>query len=185
MNASLANFKSETVSWEFITHEGNKISFTLKSYFEFCKLTPARLYLRTRRNEESAQLEKEKGGKEKKEESEATTDLIRTSADTAVLKDVQDREYTESLEADRLKVTQRKEALMEESRKAKEIEDIHTVGFARVLEEPGIDEPRTVRHIDMGPLKRAFKPSQTMAAVYDWIGSLQPLSCDKLQFIAR
>lgn len=176
MNASLANFKGETVSREFISHEGNKISFTLKSYFEFYKLTRVRLYLRTRRKEESAQLEKENGDKKKKEESEAATDLIGTSADRAVLKDVQDREYTESLKADRLKVTQRNEALMEESRKAKEIEDIHTARLARVLEEPGIDEPRTVvcvRHIDMGPLKRAFKPSQTMAAVYDWIGSLQ------------
>lgn len=45
-----------------------------------------------------------------------------------------------------------------------------------MLEEPGIDEPQVyvrVRHIDLGMVKRAFKPYQTMAAVYDWIGSLQ------------
>ena len=45
-----------------------------------------------------------------------------------------------------------------------------------MLEEPGIDEPQVVvrvRRIDLGMVKRAFKPYQAMAAVYDWIGSLQ------------
>ena len=45
-----------------------------------------------------------------------------------------------------------------------------------MLEEPGIGEPQVVvrvRHIDLGLVKRAFKPYQAMAAVYDWIGSLQ------------
>ena len=45
-----------------------------------------------------------------------------------------------------------------------------------MLEEPGIDEPQVlvrVHHIDLGLVKQAFKPYQSMAAVYNWIGSLQ------------
>ena len=45
-----------------------------------------------------------------------------------------------------------------------------------MLEEPGIDAPQVyvrVRHIDLGMVKQASKPYQTVAAVYDWIGSLQ------------
>ena len=67
------------------------------------------------------------------------------------------------------------EALMEEIRRARKVEGIHAARLGRVLEEPGIDEPQVVihvRHIDLGMVKRASKPYQAMAAVYDWIGSL-------------
>lgn len=65
---------------------------------------------------------------------------------------------------------------MEEIKRAKKVEEIHAARLGRVLEEPGIDEPQVlvrVRHTDLGMVKRAFKPYQAMAAVYDWIGSLQ------------
>ena len=65
---------------------------------------------------------------------------------------------------------------MEEIKRARNVEGIYTTRLGRVLEEPGIDAPQVyvrVRHIDLGMVKQASKPYQTVAAVYDWIGSLQ------------
>ena len=77
---------------------------------------------------------------------------------------------------DRAKRKQKEEALMEEISRARKVEEIHGARLGRVLEESGIDEPQVairVRHIDLGMVKRAFKSYQAMAAVQDWIGSLQ------------
>ena len=73
------------------------------------------------------------------------------------------------------KKKQKEEALMEEIRRARKVEGIHAARLGRVLEEPGIDEPQVVirvRHIDLGMGKRASKPYQAMATLYDWIGLL-------------
>ncbi|PFX15345.1 hypothetical protein AWC38_SpisGene20439 [Stylophora pistillata] len=57
---------------------------------------------------------------------------------------------------------------MEEIRRARNVEGIYTTRLGRVLEEPGIDAPQVyvrVRHIDLGMVKQASKPYQTVAAV--------------------
>ena len=99
-----------------------------------------------------------------------------SSRQRAKLREEQDGEYADSLGADRAKTERREQAIKEELNKAREVEEIHAARFSRVLDEPTVDEPRVVvrvRHIDLGLVNRAFKPNQKMAAVYDWIGSLQ------------
>ena len=99
-----------------------------------------------------------------------------SSRQRAKLRAEQDGEYAESLRADRAKMEYREQALTEELNKARKVEKIHTTRLSRVLDKPMVDEPRVVvrvRHIDLGLVNRAFKPNQKMAAVYDWIGSLQ------------
>ena len=95
-----------------------------------------------------------------------------SSRERAKLREEQDGEYAESLRADRAKTERREQALKEELNKARKVEEIHDARLSRVLDEPTVDEPRVVVrvcHIDLG----LVKPNQKMAAVYDWIGSLQ------------
>ena len=101
--------------------------------------------------------------------------LLGSSQERAQLEETQDEKYEERLRIDRAKKKQKEEALMEEISRARKVEGIHAARLGGVLEEPGIDEPQVVirvRHIDLGMVKRASKPYQAMAAVYDWIGSL-------------
>ena len=45
----------------------------------------------------------------------------------------------------------------------------------RVLPEPALQEPRvmvSVRHPNLGVVRREFPPSCTIMALYDWVGSL-------------
>ena len=151
----------------------NVMDFSLQSYFELHKLTRVRLYLRTRQRGTSSISVEEW---EPEAELETLGVLKGSSRERAKLKEEQDREYAESLRADRAKTERREQALKEELNKARKDEEIHAARLSRVLDEPTVDEPRVVvrvRHIDLGLVNRAFKPNQEMAAVYDWIGSLQ------------
>ncbi|CAH3033566.1 unnamed protein product, partial [Porites lobata] len=155
------------------SHEGNVMDFSLQSYFELHKLTRVRLYLRTRQRG-TLSISVEEG--EPEAESETLGVLKGSSRERAKLREEQDGEYAESLRADRAKTERREQALKEELNKARKDEEIHAARLSRVLDEPTVDEPRVVvrvRHIDLGLVNRAFKPNQEMAAVYDWIGSLQ------------
>ena len=92
------------------------------------------------------------------------------------LREEQDGEYAESLRADHAKTECREQAFKEELNKTRKVKEIHTTRLSTVLDEPTVDEPRVVvrvRHIDLGLVNCVFKPNQKMAAVYDWIGSLQ------------
>ena len=172
MDCELANFKGE-VKTSLTSHEGNVMDFSLQSYFELHKLTRVRLYLRTRQRGTSS-ISVEEG--EPEAESETLGVLKGSSRERAKLREEQDGEYAESLRADRAKTERREQALKEELNKARKVEEIHAARLSRVLDEPTVDEPRVVvrvRHIDLGLVNRAFKPNQKMAAVYDWIGSLQ------------
>ena len=172
MDCELANFKGE-VKRSLTSHEGNVMDFSLQSYFELHKLTRVRLYLRTRQRGTSS-ISVEEG--EPEAESETLGVLKGNSRERAKLREEQDGEYAESLRADRAKTERREQALKEELNKARKVEEIHAARLSRVLDEPTVDEPRVVvrvRHIDLGLVNRAFKPNQKMAAVYDWIGSLQ------------
>ena len=171
MDYDLANFSGEKID-KLITPEGKEIEFSLQSYFNLYKLTRVRLYLKTKRKELLS--EETKVGESDTEVRNSR--LLGSSQERAQLKETQDEKYEESLRIDRAKKKQKEEALMEEISRARKVEEIHAARLGRVLEEPGIDEPQVVvrvRHIDLGLVKRAFKPYQAMAAVYDWIGSLQ------------
>ena len=171
MDYDLANFRGEKMD-KLTTSEGKEIEFSLQSYFNLYKLTRVRLCLKTKRKEQF--LEETKVGESDTEVRNSR--LLGSSQERAQLKETQNEKYEESLRIDRAKKRQKEEALMEEISRAKKVEEIHAARLGRVLEEPGIDEPRVVvrvRHIDLGLVKRAFKPYQAMAAVYDWIGSLQ------------
>lgn len=171
MDSDLANFSGEKID-KLITPEGKEIEFSLQSYFNLYKLTRVRVYLKTKRKERVSEETKVGESYSKVRNS----GLLGSSQERAQLQETQDEKYEESLRIDRAKKKQKEDALMEEIRRAKNVEGIHAARLGRVLEEPGINEPQVyvrVRHIDLGMVKRAFKPYQTMAAVYDWIGSLQ------------
>ena len=143
------------------TPDGDKIEFSLQSYFDLHKLTRVRLYLKTERKAPTA-------SKKRKQESD--------TASRTMLREAQDEEFAESLLADRAKKEKKEERLMEEVSKAKEVEEIYAARLRRVLDEPKEGEPQVVvrvRHVDLGLIQRTFKPYQAMAAVYDWVGSLQ------------
>ena len=172
MDCELANFKGE-VKTNSTSHEGNVMDFPLQSYFELHKLTRVRLNLRMLQRGTSS-ISVEEG--EPEAESETLGLRKASSHQRAKLREEQDGEYVESLRADRAKTERREQALKEELNKARKVEEIHAARLSRVLDEPTVDEPRVVvrvRHIDLGLVNPAFKPNQKMAAVYDWIGSLQ------------
>ena len=160
MEHSLANFKGEEID-KLTTPEGDKIEFSLQSYFDLHKLTRVRLYLKTERKAPTT-------SKKRKQESD--------TASRTMLREAQDKGFAESLLADRAQKEKKEERLMEELSKAKEVEEIHAAGLRIVLDEPKEGEPQVVvrvRHVDLGLIQRTFKPYQAMAAVYDWVGSLQ------------
>ena len=94
--------------------------------------------------------------------------LMGTSAERETIKDQQDREYEESLAADQAKVKQKLEI-------GKLQLQLQTARKRRVPAEPAVNEASAVvsiRHVTLGIQRRAFKATDEMGAVYDWIGSL-------------
>ena len=171
MDNDPANFNGEKID-KLIIPEGKETEFSLQSYFNLYKLSRVRLYLKTKRKELLS--EETKVGESYSEVRNSR--LLGSSRERAQLEETQDEKYEESLRIDRAKKeTERRSVDGRTISRARKVEGIHAARLGRVLEEPGIDEPQVVirvRHIDLGMVKRASKPYQAMAAVYDWIGSL-------------
>ena len=58
---------------------------------------------------------------------------------------------------------------------AKALEGMRKARELRVPLEPDSTHPRvvlSVRHLHLGVIKRSFVPTDTVSAVYDWVGSL-------------
>ncbi|XP_022791966.1 uncharacterized protein LOC111331169 isoform X3 [Stylophora pistillata] len=97
--------------------------------------------------------------------------LMGTCAERETIKAQQDREYEESLAADRAKEKQKLE--IEEATKRQM--ELQAARKRRLPPEPVVNEARavvSVRHVTLGIQRRAFRASDEMGAVYDWIGSL-------------
>ena len=83
-------------------------------------------------------------------------------------------------EADRQVIeTERRKRIEDEIAKAeteaKSLERLRKARELRVPPEPDSTHPRvvlSVRHLYLGVIKRAFVPTDTVSAVYDWVGSL-------------
>ena len=83
----------------------------------------------------------------------------------------QDKEFQESLSADRQKLIDLESEATEVERKVK----IQQVRGARVIPEPDANFVTVkVRHLIMGICSRRFPADAKMSAVYDWAGSLSP-----------
>lgn len=176
MTSTLGNFKGDQISFA---------NFTLAKYITTYALTTVRLYLMTR----SVEKESEGCDTELPEVFEVDSKPIKvnakrecdvhanhgglmgTSAESETIKGQQDREYEESLAADQAKVKQKLE--IEEATKRQL--QLQTARKRRVPPEPPVNEATavvSVRHVTLGIQRRAFKATDEMGAVYDWIGSL-------------
>ena len=176
MTSTLGNFKCDQISFA---------NFTLAKYITSHALTTVRLYLMTR------SVEKESEGcdtelpevfevhsKPTKVHAKRECDvhanhggLMGTSAERETTKGQQDREYEESLAADQAKVKQK----LEIEKATKRQLQLQTARKRRVPAEPAVNEASavvSVRHVTLGIQRRAFKATDEMGAVYDWIGSL-------------
>jgi len=159
------------MTFDLTTFKGDSFdeSFTLLKYLETHKLTRVQIYLSSKclkppgneakgklfRQNLNVKLEEEKKLKEVRD-----------------LKTEQDKEYEESLAADRKK----KEELEDEVSKVAELEELRYIRGSMVPEEPPDNAQRVnvvVKHISHGTVKRFFHPSEHFSAVYNWIGSLE------------
>ena len=99
------------------------------------------------------------------------TALIGSSKERQALVSKQDKEFQESLSADRQKLIDLESEATEVERKVK----IQQVRGARVIPEPDANFVTVkVRHLIMGICSRRFPADAKMSAVYDWAGSLSP-----------
>lgn len=90
--------------------------------------------------------------------------LIGTSSERYELIEEQDREFRESLEADRLK---------EQTKRRQE--SLKAARTMRVVPIPSPEEPQvkiSIRHITLGIVTRPFAIDNYVSAIYDWVGSL-------------
>ena len=176
MTSTLGNFKGDEISFA---------NFTLARYISSHALTTVRLYLMTR------SLDKETEGSDTELPEVFEVDrkplkvnakkgshvdanhggLMGTSAERETIKDRQEREYQESLAADQAK--EREKLEIEEASKRQL--QLQTARKRRLPPEPAVNEASavvSVRHVTLGIQRRAFKATDEMGAVYDWIGSL-------------
>jgi hypothetical protein len=85
-------------------------------------------------------------------------------------------ELRQSEEADAQREQERIETQNEQQLTEEHLEGLRKTRESRVPSEPDIAEDHVivcVRHVDLGVVTRAFLPQEKMAAVHDWIGSLQ------------
>lgn len=176
MTSTLGNFKGDQISFA---------NFTLARYITNHALTTVRLYLMTRSVEKESQgcdaelpevFEVDRKPTKVHAKKECNDDanhggLMGTCAERETIKAQQDREYEESLAADRAKEKQKLE--IEEATKRQM--ELQAARKRRLPPEPVVNEARavvSVRHVTLGIQRRAFRASDEMGAVYDWIGSL-------------
>ena len=176
MISTLGNFKGDQISFA---------NFTLARYITSHALTTVRLYLMTRTVEKDSEecdtelpevFEVDKKQTKVNAEKECHVDanhggLMGTSAERETIKGQQDMEYKESLAADQAKEKQKLKIEMATKRQLQ----LQTARKRRLSPEPAVDEANavvSVRHVTLGIQRRAFKATDEMSAVYDWIGSL-------------
>ena len=176
MTSTLGNFKGDQISLA---------NFTLARYITSHALTTVRLHLMTRSVEKESEgcdtelpevFEVDNKPTKANAKNECHVDanhgrLMGSSAERETIKVQQDREYKESLAADQAKEKQKLE--IEEATKRQL--QLQTARKRRLPPEPAVNEASavvSVRHITLGIQRRAFKVTDEMAAVYDWIGSL-------------
>ena len=101
---------------------------------------------------------------------QATSDL----ETSRILKAQQDKAYQASLIADQAKEKERLEQLQLHLKEVEQQETLRKARMLRVGDEPQKTDDVVllqVRHVTIGNIKRYFKQSDQMQAVYDWVGS--------------
>ena len=176
MISTLGNFKGDQISFT---------DFTLARYITSHALTTVRLYLMTRTVEKDSEecdtelpdvFEVDRKPTKVNSRKECHVDanhgvLMGTSAERETIKGQQDMEYKESLAADQAK---EKQKLKMEEATRRQLQ-LQTARKRRLPPEPAVNEANavvSVRHVTLGTQRRAFKATEEMSAVYDWIGSL-------------
>jgi len=179
MISTLGNFKGDQISLA---------NFTLARYITSHALTTVRLYVVTRSVDKETEgcatelpevfeVDRKPIKVNSKKESHVDANhggLMGTSAERKTIKGQQDREYKESLAADQAKEKQK----LENEEASKRQLQLQTARKRRVPAEPAVNEASavvSVRHVPLGIQRRAFKATDQMGAVYDWIGSLSTM----------
>ena len=176
MTSTLGNFKGDQLSFA---------NFTLARYITNHALTTVRLYLMTRSVEKESEwcdtelpevfeVDRKPTKAHAKKESHVETNhggLMGTSDERDTIKGQQEREFKESLAADRAKERQKLEIAEATKRQLQ----LQTARKRRLPPEPAVNEASavvSVHHVTLGIQRQAFKATDEMGAVYDWIGSL-------------
>ena len=166
----LTNFKGEKVE-DFIRVGREDKPFNLCNYMEVHKMKTVRLYLQSRKIDDSDDDSYDGANDDLTSEFDLTQNslLVGSTMDRQNLVNEQDKEFQESLKADQRKTV----SLERENEDTKRKEKIQNARADRVLLEPN-EEFVTVkiRHVTMGLLSRKFPKTACMATLYDWAGSL-------------
>lgn len=167
---SLTNFKGEKVE-DFIRVGREDKPFNLCNYMEVHKIKTVRLYLQSRKIDDSDDDSYDGANDDLPSEFDLTQDslLIGSTMDRQNLVNEQDKEFQESLKADQRKTV----SLERENEDTKRKKKIQNARAGRVFPEPHEEFVTVkVRHVTMGLLSRKFPKTAHMAALYDWVGSL-------------
>lgn len=182
LHFGLADFKCKHL---LKAGSGLSDTFTLQKYVNEVKMKRVLLYITTKKND----LENDELSFDSDSDVGVTTssDLVETNDSEVPLENPssiiirreliaqQDQAYKESLEADMAKEESKRVQLLAELTNAERQENLMNSRCARVPEEPFEGEDQVVvhvRHITLGMVKRSFRPTCNMNAVYDWVGSL-------------
>jgi len=192
MDFGLANFKTEDID-ESVIVAGSEVPFTLLNYMETHKMCKVRLYLTSRCKPvlSSGCSQSDVG---KPAESGCSPDdgadlrpmlitenqfvhtwhdtLIGSSEQRDLIKNEQDNAYLASLAKDEADDQARRAAMEHDLMEWQRKESLRQARSLRVPNEPNPPCITVqVRHPTMGLLRRGFSSSDTMMAVYDWVGS--------------
>ena len=167
---SLTNFKGEKVGDSIRVGREDK-PFNLCNYMEVHKIKTIRLYLQSRKIDDSDDDSYDGASHNLPSEFDLNQDslLIGSTMERQNLVNEQDKEFQESLKADQRKAI----SLETEDEDTKRKERIQNARADRVLPEPDEEYVTVkVRHVTMGLQSRKFPKTARMAALYDWVGSL-------------
>ena len=192
MDFGLANFKTEAIN-ESISVAGSEVPFTLLNYIGAHKMCKVRLYLTSQYKPDlSCGVDQSDVGK--RAENGCSSDdevelrpmlitenefvhtwqdtLIGSSEQRDIIKSEQDNAYLASLAKDKADEEARREAIQRDLMEWQRKESLRQARSLRVPNEPNPPCITVqVRHPSMGLLRRGFSSSDTMMAVYDWVGS--------------
>ena len=196
MKLQLGNFKGELVHDNHSQiHQETQIC-TLQNYIATNKLSIVRLYLMSKeRNEEEQILEVDdsssdedfehitmfsstahvSGSEEEPQPFNSTTGTLSTSANANSNIHKISSSCTQTLPTNQQSPVEPKDLCTETDNDAIRIQAARA---SRLLPEPDFTTNTdavvvAVRHIDLGVITRCFRSSETITAVYDWVGSLQ------------
>ena len=163
MSFSLANFRDEEVG---LTIEvGNReIAFNIRNYIEVHKAKTVRLYLRSKRN--IIDCDAGDSDDDLMPMLEPREALIGSSEEEAALKQIQDKEYEDSLCKDIAKRESWEDALQKEIQSLRRKTDLRKARMARVPPEPTqCFVTVKVHHVTMGVQERRFPSYCVMSSV--------------------